>query len=604
MCGIAGVLSLNPSFDNDGLIHRILQQQYHRGPDNSGSVTIENKNVRLSLGHNRLSILDLSQDANQPMWDSEGKYCLVFNGEIYNYIELRKILSAKGYQFKTRSDTEVLLTAFKHWGQDAVLQFNGMFAFAIYEVATETLYLYRDRFAQKPLYYYFDDEVLCFASESNQLAKYFSLKPNRQYLLRGLSYWIYENGTSETAFERLHEVTAGQCLKIKFKNHRIQRERLQYYNLADRVRNTKAIDQATAIDQLIHHLERSVTYRLRSDVPVAVSLSGGLDSTSIASIAQQLDTHMIGFSFSDPDDKRSEAPMVEKLRQQQNLPVNYIYLDKSDLASSFWQTLAAQGAPFPGLSVVAQNMLYKRVHESGVKVLLGGQGGDELFLGYRKYLLWSLKKHFRNKKYLAAVMGCCYLLPVLLSEVLRFKSYYQRFNSYRRDSLEVKGFGQISNPMGLQPQQSLQQRQIVDLLQTSIPSLLRYEDRNSMAYSIESRLPFMDYELAEFALSLPDHLKVNRGYGKWILRQAVQQFIPSAICFARYKRGFDVPEKAWIENGLGASLRGSILADKRALEAYTETKLNVNKLFSDHNLTTKKSNLNLAITLAWLSDWV
>lgn len=580
MCTIAGILSTT---NNQQLLDNILNSQRHRGPDYQDSVTIATESIQVQLGHNRLSIIDLSESGSQPMWDREKQYCLTFNGEIYNYIELRQELLKLGIQFSSQSDTEVLLYAFKVWGQDALSRINGMFAFAIFDRKKNKLYLYRDRYGQKPLYYYAADGLFCFSSESQALVDHFQLKPDPEKLTQGLAYWLYEDGSENTVFKGLKQLPAASMLQINLDHKSLPYTVQRYYDISQAISHDR-------VDSLINHLERSVTYRLRSDVPVGISLSGGLDSSAIAAIGAK--HNVTAFSFSDPHDKKSEGPLVNLLSKKLNIPVHYISFEKENLVESFWQTLKSQGAPFPGMSVVAQNLVYKKVKQQGVKVLLGGQGGDEAFLGYRKFLLLHLKKNYRDKNMIASLLWSFYLLPIFLSELPRWRGYYQRFKMY--------GASQKS-PLKWDLSQSLQQRQIIDLMALSLPSLLRYEDRNSMAHSIESRMPFLDYQLMEYAVSLPVTQKLHQGYGKWALREAMKERLPKDICFARYKRGFDVPEKRWILAGLGESMRAVIKENRSSIEDFIGQKIPTGHILSDKNLANKKSDLNFAILLSWLA---
>ncbi len=576
MCSIAGVLSRTP---DESLLKNILQSQQHRGPDFQDSVTIETGSYQVQLGHNRLSIIDLSRLGSQPMWDSDKQYCITFNGEIYNYLELRKELIDLGMIFMSQSDTEVLLNAFKAWGEGAISRINGMFAFAIFDRKKNNVYLYRDRYGQKPLYYYVTDDVFCFASESQALVDHFNLTPNRQFLQRGLQYWLYEDGSENTVFENLQQLPAAHKITVDLGSSILSYEVKGYYEL-----HPVVTDQQTFIE----HLERSIDLRLRSDVPVGISLSGGLDSGSIAAIAAR--SNVQAFSFSDPKDPASEGPLVELLSRYLKLPVTYVSLKKENIIDAFWKTLSSQGAPFPGLSVVAQYLVYKKVKETGVKVLLGGQGGDEALLGYRKFLLLKFKKSIYEKKIMASLQEALYLLPIILSEIPRWRSYYQRSKQYGKNT-----------PLDWDISQPLQQRQVMDLMQLSLPSLLRYEDRNSMAHGIESRMPFLDYQLMEYAVSLPINQKIKKGYGKWVLRDAMRSRLPKKICFARYKCGFDVPEKIWIQAGLGQSMRDAIQGNLTAIENYLGESINVNDRFSDKKIVHDKTCLNNAILLSWLS---
>lgn len=598
MCGIAGSFSLQIDYDNqfEKIVNSILDDQHARGPDHRAMVTMQYPTHKCVLGHNRLAIIDLSEHANQPMLSDNDDYALIFNGVIYNYLELRNELTALGYEWQSQSDTEVILHAFAEWGIDCINKFNGMFAFAIYDKHNQKLWLVRDRFGVKPLYYYVNGNNFYFASSSRVLANYFKLNINKNYIARGVHYWLYDDASDITGYEGLQQLPSSHYLCIDANsNSQLRYELVRYYDLSPRVHHTTNTDLTT---QTREHLERSINLRLRADVPIGISLSGGLDSSLIAAIASQQHPNIIGFCFGHPDDKQSEGPLVAKLAKQHNIDVHYIQPTKQELLEAFWNCLHAQNAPFASCSVVAQYLVYKAAKQAGIKVILGGQGGDEAFLGYRKFMLFYLKQLLQQKKYLSAAKFILSTLPMLYHELSMLPTYWQTRKRYQSQGKIPSILNlQTTEDLSLTLQNDLVQRQLTDITDFSLPTLLRYEDRNSMAHSIESRLPFLDYELLEFACALPVETKLKHGYGKWILREAAKDLIPDEIRLARYKRGFDVPNSLWINAGLGAEIRDLFTQHHAHIKPYLPQGIDITALFSDQQLQSNKVRMCEAITL-------
>lgn len=609
MCGIAGVFSLQTDFNNrfEDITNSVLDAQHARGPDHRATVSLQRPTHKCVLGHNRLAIIDLSYHANQPMLDHNENYALVFNGVIYNYVELRAELTTLGYQWHSESDTEVILHAFAEWGMDCVSRFNGMFAFVIYDKCAQQLWLARDRFGVKPLYYYVNGNALYFASSSHVLAKHFKLKTNNNYISRGIHYWLYDDASDITAYEGLQQLPASHVVCIDAtSNSQLRYDKKRYYQLSSEIERTQPqiIKHNDHLAKLTReHIERSVNLRLRADVPIGISLSGGLDSALIAAIAAKQHPNIIGFCFGHPDDKNSEGPIVAKLAKQLNIEVQYIQPTQQELIKAFWQCLDAQDAPFASCSVVAQYLVYEAAKRAGIKVILGGQGGDEAFLGYRKFMLFYLKQLLQQRKYVSAANFIISTLPMLYHEVSMLPTYWQTRKRYLKAGKipSILNFSD-TQALAITLQNNLSARQQADITDFSLPTLLRYEDRNSMAHSIESRLPFLDYELLEFACALPVTAKLKHGYGKWILREAAQGLIPDEIRLARYKRGFDVPNAAWINAGLGNEIRDLFLKHHSSINHLLPPNADITTLFSDELLSSNKVRMCEAITLCYQSS--
>jgi asparagine synthase (glutamine-hydrolysing) len=601
MCGIAGMIGQTSEVP----LHTILEQQNARGPDFRA---LERIDPQVLFGHNRLSILDLSAASHQPMWDSSQRFCISYNGEIYNYLELKRELQGLGHVFRTTGDTEVLLEAWKRWGTDALERLNGMFAFALFDKEAQKVYLVRDRFGVKPLFYAEKGNKFLFASSGKGIAQYFDLKPNLEYVAKGIQYWLFEDDTNLSQYHGLKALEGGCLLELDL-NRPNSSQLHRYYHLEERAEQLAqrllGYSDEALTQMVLQELTRAVSVRLRSDVPVGVSLSGGLDSSSITRVASELHGKVKGFTFGDPLDARSEGPLVAQLAQQTGIEAHYIGVDigvgeNPDWHKLLWDTLEAQDAPFASTSIMAQNVVYAEVKRQGIKVLLGGQGGDELFMGYRKFQMGFLLERVRQRDFVGALGFALTLLPSVLAELPRAKLYGQAARRYLgpKKSEPDTGlhFPRYDKPL-LARTSSLRGRQIQDILVSSLPTLLRYEDRNSMSHSVESRLPFMDYRLAELALALPATLKLRGGYGKWVVRKALEGRIPESIRMARYKRGFDVSQN-WLERGLGGAIRTGLLEREDVLKEYFDG--DVEKVFSDSHLHEQRSRFTAAMSLLWL----
>ncbi len=605
MCGIAGAFSgSQPTSALSQLVGQIVASQLARGPDYQAVVELPQPSGQLVLGHNRLSIIDLSEQSNQPLWDHSGRYCIVFNGEIYNYLELRQELQALGHCFRTQGDTEVILEAFKAWGPAAWERFIGMFAFALLDTQAQQLWLVRDRFGVKPLYYRAEENLLAFASSTEALAQHFGLSPNLEYVSRGLFYYVYEDDSDISPYTGLSALPAGHHARIHLRQPRVEPQ--PYYDLKSRVeqkiQTLNGLDEKALLEELEATLHSAVQLRLRSDVPLAISLSGGLDSSLVAALAARQHERVVGFCYGHPQAPRSEGPLAQELAQKAGIEVRFVWpeLSKEHLIQAFEKTLAAQEAPFPTLSILAQNFVYEAARAEGYKVLLGGQGGDEGFMGYRKFFLFQLRYLLAQKRYAELAGFALGLAQLLRAEMYKLGLFWQNRQRYFGKPPQ----GHLRLPpvqMALGAgQQAPWLRQMLDVTRYSLPTLLRYEDRNSMGHSIESRLPFLDYRVLELGLALPVHLKLRHGYGKWALRQVARDKIPESIRNARYKRGFDVTQ-SWLAAGLGSHLQGHIQAAAPLLRGVLAPGLNLAQTYTPDQMQQHPRLLAEAISLVWLA---
>lgn len=575
MCGISGLINLNKPVSLVGyydahlrLRHRGLDDEgffctlngeshYYRGDDSivdfNALPHIQQVNAaNVVLGHRRLSIIDLSAAGHQPMCDVTGRYVMVYNGEIFNYLELRHELINLGYHFKTESDSEVLLTAFTEWGVDCFNKFNGMWAVVIYDTVERCLILCRDRFGIKPLYYTLVGDTLFFGSEVKYLIPFLSkLQMNEQLVMEYLVDSLTDH-YFETMFEGIYQVMPARY--IRFDSLGLYEQ--VYWQLP--ITDIKlSLNDAT--DQLLSLLTSSIELRLRSDVPIGSLLSGGLDSTTIVCLVKMLlekqgrTSRFDTFSAVFEEERYSERSYIEETIKQTDLPVHWIYPDPSRLSNTVTNILYHQEFPFRSLAVYSQWEIMRHVAETPITVLLNGQGSDEIFAGYHahyaaligEYLrLGNFSKAWRESQHLSAARGGHSLAVILggIQQLLLALSPSKRLPdkripylaySYRRYTDWKRQTNVLHNKL------------VHDLTFSALPEYLRYEDRNSMAFTLESRLPFMDYRLVEWAMSLPSSLKIDRGTNKLILRQTASPFIPKNVMNRKDKMGFVSPQEKW-----------------------------------------------------------
>jgi asparagine synthase (glutamine-hydrolysing) len=547
MCGIAGIIYQSESGYEKDRILKMLQLLKHRGPDAEG--IYEDKNVQ--LGHTRLSIIDLDSHANQPLVSEDQKYVLVYNGEIYNYLELKKTLLEQGYQFKTDSDSEVLLKSYQHWGRQCVNKFNGMWAFAIYDKSNKEVFCSRDRFGIKPFYYinkpgyYF-----AFASEIKPLL---TLLRNNDANM-GLVYDFILTGQASdyrhTFFENIEQLPASTNLRINLSKYDIQIEK--YYSLTNSKRVKNRVSDLESIKEKIYEtLSSSVKLRLQSDVTVGTCLSGGIDSSIITALANgysQENGYSAITAVSDQENN-NELKYAKLLTDQLKISMYNITPNYEQFAESLDDVVRLQEEPIGGPSIFMQYFVMKLAKQQGIKVLLDGQGGDEVFLGYPRY---SANYLLNNKlKFLKVFRDFKDNSQLNVSSILKFligmTHEKARFKFHCKQNDYLKEIPKKSNYLKLLSKavHSSFNLQRLEIQYTNLPALLRYEDRNSMHFSIESRLPYLDYRLVELALNVDDHFKIHRGWLKWLLRETFQPVVPETILWRKDKIGFAAPSQIW-----------------------------------------------------------
>ena len=571
MCGINGFISLNNSIDFDS--YQDLKSKLtlmndtitHRGPDAEG-IYIKKP---VGFGFRRLSIIDLTSAANQPMISNDEKIVIVFNGEIYNYIELRQELLNKGYVFKTESDTEVIIVSYIEYGEKCVERFNGMWAFAIYDFRSNKFFCSRDRLGVKPFYYCTINNRLFFSSELKVLHAVCNLRTaNLSKVYEYLAYG-YRVNDGETFFDNCHELLPGTNLIIE--NNRMHFNK--YWILKTNL--YKHTDNLTVHEEYSQLFENAVKLRYRSDVPVALLLSGGLDSSAIAKVTDNLiekgeleqnDVHAFIASF--PNFKDDETAIArEFIKTCHHIKLHEMFIDTKNLVNDFEKTIYGLDHPLGSFASIAHHNMMKACKKKGIKVVLNGQGSDEAYAGYTRYIsgvhlldqLLSRRGNFfqefhqlntqnqYSKPFLIAQMfkstlnkPCSSYLRAKYQEKIIsclnkdfIKENYSHYNSDYKFSLKGNNFNKhLLNQISHQ----------------GLNTILHYEDISSMQQSIEIRSPFMDYRLMEFAFSIPNKLKFKNGISKIIQRETIGKMLPDSITKNRKKIGFSTPFIDYISN--------------------------------------------------------
>lgn len=594
MCGISGIINSDGKAVKQEKIKKINDLIVHRGPDDEGFYLEKN----FAFGHRRLSILDLSHDGHQPMHYLD-KYTITYNGEIYNYIEVKEELVKEGYSFNSLTDTEVILASYDRWGEQCVDKFNGMWAFAIYNKEEKIIFCSRDRFGIKPFYYTQKDREFIFGSEIKQLlAFYENIYSNNIILIDYLWYGLEEH-TNETFFKNIYKLEQGHNLIYDLEKDTF--EIYRYYDIPiDAQLNN--LTETESIDHLNNKLKNAIHLRLRSDVKVGTCLSGGLDSSSIAAIASTKyfsDTNepFIAIHAKSIDKKTDESFFAKEVAEHCNLNLIETVPKLDDITKQIDEVIYTQEEPFGGISIFMQYFVMEKAKESGCKVMLDGQGGDETLFGYEGYLPFyfaSLLKKFHFSLYFQELKKLDTFF-ITKKEILRssvlvlFKnelSYLKRLFFRKKVFIKLKDNRTRHNHLyQFIDFKNFQKR---DLMKRHLPQLLKYEDKNSMRHSIETRLPFVDYAFVSSAVSVNDKFKFKKGYLKYILRKMVENRLPNSITWRKNKFGFEAPEDMWIDKHKDMMLRAIKKSD--ILNALVEEN---NNLYKNNSILWKMYNISV-----------
>ena len=584
MCGIGGIITRKADARLPETGAAMLRRLAHRGPDDDGYLAYSRAGLRAGHGrpdaaataevlllHRRLSIIDLTETGSQPMSSPDGRYHITFNGEIYNYIELREELVAAGFTFRGSSDTEVLLAALAHWGVEALPRLIGMFAFALLDVQQRTVLLARDGFGIKPLYYSEMPGQIAFASEMKALLEAPGL--SRRVRPESLCYYLATGDTDyggQTMFAGIARLPAAHYLVIHLDgaDGPTCSPPQQYWRIdAQRTLDISFEEAARTMRDLFMD---SIRLHMRSDVPVGTALSGGIDSSAIALVlraigGKHLDFH--SFSFIAKDPAVCEERWVDLAAAASGATVHKIHIQPEELAADLDDLIWTQDEPFGSTSIYAQYRVFRASQEAGVKVLIDGQGADELLAGYQGSLMARLRSLLGQRQYGSASRYMYQLMrrrrvsPHTLLRTLTTDALGQWL-----EPMAQRGWRKRVAQSGVDMQWLDRQGVAVDemrpqvawptlkaalrdaLEQSPLPALLRYEDRNSMAFGVESRVPFLTPQLAQFTASLPEEYIIDATTTrKSIFRAAMRGIVPDQILDRQDKIGFATPEASWFK---------------------------------------------------------
>lgn len=566
MCGICGSITFAKRQPDHLFVKPMVKSLQHRGPDDQGVWHENFTQGRVYLGHTRLSIIDLSKAGHQPMGDQSKNYWVTFNGEIYNYREIKTELTKQGYHFQTKTDTEVILAAYKIYGTDCLQLFNGMFAFALWDRKQERLFCARDRMGIKPFYYTWVNGIFVFASEIKALLS--SNKINREpetttlydYLSLGLMHH-----KENTFFKNIKLLPAANFLLLGNGEYELK----QYWHLS---LPTYQYRKELEIEKIYSLLNEAVRLRLRSDVPVGILLSGGLDSSTITTIAaNHSKTQLEAFSLEFHDQNSNEFEHAKIVADHSKTSLRLLKPQGDGLWQEIDSLIRAQDAPTHAPEVYSNWCMIRSVAQCNIKVLLCGQGGDELFCGYNWYPKHFLISLLRNRKIITFIKEFfalpknfpntntrkkSVLLALLIQSMLqrrikiRLKPELNCMNDILLPSFHKRMWSRNFENIGLLDPPGLEEKMVNDLRVATVPHYLHYEDANSMAFSIEERVPMLDHNLVEWMHSLSVNWKLKNGMSKYALREAMRTILPDDIVNRKDKMGLSAPRDLWFRNEL------------------------------------------------------
>ena len=618
MCGIAGFIDFNKKTDFN-ILKKMTDVLYHRGPDDSGYSFYHRQNYHIGLGHRRLSILDLSKYGHQPMKFDNLE--IVYNGEVYNFKEIRCELEKYGYTFESNSDTEVILKAYHKWGIETVHKFNGMFAIAIYDKKEEKLVLIRDRAGVKPLYYYFKDNLLMFASELKSFHQNYNFKKEidlnvvSQYLQFGYILEPY------SIFKNTYKLKAGHYLKFSLKNKQMDIEK--YWDVIDYYNKPKLqISEDEVIKETEKLLKSAFNYRMIADVPVGVFLSGGYDSSIVTAILQKnstekLKTFTIGFY----EEKYNEANYAKEVAKYLRTDHTEYYCTQKEALDIVPTLSEVYDEPFADQSVIP-TILVSKLAKQSVTVSLSADGGDEIFGGYNKYLtnlemksrIFKLLKIFgkNNLESIAyslqkkGIIKDKFFINKIAKLAYEENIELQKLISYFTTPLQIqKLIGSCQNldtnfdKIDEVKDTHFNKMFAIDYKTYMIDDVLHKVDRATMSVSLEGREPLLDYRIIEFVAQLPDRYKIKDGEKKWLLKQITHKYIPKEI-MDRPKMGFGVPIEKWLKNELKY-----LIEDFFELDSILDKKeLSEIKSLFFQNRVNYQMILNILIFQMWWKRWM
>lgn len=559
MCGIIGSFQIERTRNFEDKLHAGLNAMINRGPDGEGLDFFDVANGRLALGHRRLSIIDLTDDGRQPMVSANKRFTITYNGEIYNYKELRKELQDQGHVFSTQSDTEVLLAAWQHWGEACLKRLVGMFAFVIFDKDDEKLYCVRDAFGIKPFFYNLNNG-LNFASDMNAIRLIMTgdVHLNYQSIYDYLAYGLYDTGNT-TFLDDVEQLLPSELMVYDLNKARIVEKKKWWAPKTDR----RDVGFEQAAKEFREVLIKTVRLHMRSDVPIGVALSGGLDSSVIACVMRHIDPDMDihSFSYVAKGYKNNEEKWVDIVNQHIGAIAHKIEAGSEGLQTDYEDLIHAHAEPFANTTIYAQYKVAQSVKEHGVTVLLEGQGADEMLAGYQGYplyrthsllemgeyveaakFLYHWKQHpGRQVKKILDIIATLFL-PGKLNDYLyrsllpNIKPDWLNWKLLESHNVKAGVPDRIRVDDDLKKGRRLVEKLQYELTQGGLQGLTRQGDRNNMRWSIENRVPFLTTEMVDFLLQLPEEYLVSpQGQSKYILREAMRGIVPDAIFSQRIR---------------------------------------------------------------------
>lgn len=593
MCGITGIVNLNKKPVDKVILAKMTRILSHRGPDDEG-IFIE-KNI--GLGHRRLSIIDLTKAGHQPMFYDNKNLTIVYNGEIYNYLEIRADLVKKGYKFKSQTDTEVIMAAYQEWGVDCLNRFNGMWAFAIYDQKKDLLFCARDRMGVKPFYYLLDKNKFLFASEIKAILTNPEVNPKpNDKIVWDFAVCGYVDHAEETFFDGVKELRPGNYLIFQDKKLKIKK----YWDLDPKAK-TEYKDDRECAEKFQELFVDSVKLRLRSDVPVGTCLSGGLDSSAIVCVVNnflkksgisQVGKWQKTFSSAYIAEKFpgcacDEREFINEVVDKTKVKSHIVFPAGKKLVQELKDIIYHHDYPFSSTSIYAQWNVFRLAKQNKIKVMLDGQGSDEQLAGYHPFFGIYWGQLMRS-----------YQTWTLLNEAISYSKYHQKslYKVFKDLVIDIVRKGVVGDFLArfvknqwpeyslfkptwrnkytslsmIEPTDNVFKNALHSGFKIGLVSLLRYEDRDSMAFSIESRVPFLDYRLVEFIYSLPDSQKIKHGQTKWVMRQGLKGILPEKIRNRQDKIGFATPEEIWMKQELGEDMKKVFASEKFNSRSYWE----------------------------------
>lgn len=576
MCSIAGIIDLNKNKIDSAILARMSQTLQHRGPDDEGYILINSidkisygfsgQNSRpffksnyppienaqqvisdIGFAHNRFSIIDITDAGHQPFYDETEKNYLIFNGEIYNYLEIRNQLELKGIVFHSNSDTEVILKAYKYYGTNCFNLFNGFWALALYDAAKDKVIVSRDRFGKKPLFYYRNNSQIFFASEIKALLKVIPYNGNSVVNDSVVYNWLasgLKDLDSQTFFNNVYSFPAGSYSIL---DSYFPQNITQYWKLNPVRKSEKEVSVKEASESVLAILEDSIKLRMRADVPVCVELSGGLDSSAITSLAcinskDKINSYTVRFPEKEWNEERYAFSVAKHFDN-----INYNVIDNP--IEDFWSKIIPftflEEEPYHSPNLQTNQVIWARMRSQGMKVSLNGAAGDELFAGYGTYYypaqienVFKIRvKTFTNNlnwkesynKFKTTLHILLYYINHGLKIPINLKSYNNNIDYIKLNGDAYPDYYKLSDIL------------FSDMLYSKMPYWLRSGDRGYMGIPLEVRAPFLDYRLAELAFSLPTSYLIRNGWHKWILRKALEKVVPHDVLWRKNKMGFPFP---------------------------------------------------------------